>query len=233
MKVISSSRCVTKDYSSIETVVEISKDAMMNDDINESLRLTFSFERIQEQKNRNAQIKENEEDSCEHPNKRKRKRSSSVASGMYGTNLTYHIDLSKDHMKKERLIDIHVKAVGTHPSVQPAEPMDEPMMQEFDENGNLVEQEKQQEETESCTSDNDNSHDSPDQFMAYCDPEVLEHFLTWSGFNLDVQNALFFLMTFPYYEHEWDIFGFLLECVFGCDDESMEDVSTDEEVEQT
>jgi hypothetical protein len=52
--------------------------------------------------------------------------------------------------------------------------------------------------------------------------------LTWSGFELDVQNTIFLLVTFPYYENEWDVFGFLLECVFGSDDESMDTIADEE-----
>lgn len=53
--------------------------------------------------------------------------------------------------------------------------------------------------------------------------------MKWSGMNLNLQDSLFLLMTFPYYEHEWDIFGFLLECIFGGeDDESMETMNEEE-----
>jgi hypothetical protein len=38
--------------------------------------------------------------------------------------------------------------------------------------------------------------------------------------------VFFFLMTFPFYEHEWDIVGFLLKAVFDSDDSAD---GTDEE----
>lgn len=217
MRVISFSRNVTKDYSFIEAVVELTKDTKMKS-VHESLRLTFSFERGQvlltQRKSKSKK--------CSDGNHERMLNNDFE----YGTNLTYHIDLSRDYMQKERLIDIEVHARGKSPSIKTAEPMEEAMIEEYDENGKLVTNDQQDEEDQSPI-----DNDAPDQFAAFCDPDVLENFLKWSGLELDAQNAIFLLMTFPYYEHEWDLFGFLLECVFGCEEDESDDDIDDESME--
>jgi hypothetical protein len=62
-----------------------------------------------------------------------------------------------------------------------------------------------------------------DRFVAGVDPDLLQQFLKWinSG-DIDDINAFFFLMTFPYYEQEFDIVGYLLEATFGSDDDEDE-----------
>ena len=232
MQLISFSRTITKTYSSIETVVELKKDNKMKN-VNNSLRLTFSFERNQILIDQNNNmIKESEsviDDSNEEHDRNMNK-------PKYGTNITYSIDVSKDYMQKERLIDINVEATGTSPSIQPAEPFDdEPMVEEFDDKGNpiIINDKSEENNTDDIDAISSSDDNAPDQFAAYCDPDVLEKFLKWSGLKLDAQNVIFLLMTFPYYEHEWDIFGFLLDCVFGGDedqdDESMETVDYDDQ----
>ncbi len=196
---------MTKDYSFIEAVVELAKDTKMKS-VNESLRLTFSFERSQ------VLLTHPTSKKCNNGNHKRM-----LNEIQYGTNLTYHIDLSKDYMQKERLIDIEVHARDKSPSIKTAEPMEEAMIEEYDENGKLVTNDHQDVEDQSLIDD------SPDRFAAFCDPDVLDNFLRWSGLQLDAQNAIFLLMTFPYYEHEWDLFGFLLECVFGCEEDESED----------
>ena len=41
-----------------------------------------------------------------------------------------------------------------------------------------------------------------DKYAADADPENIEEFLAASGLDFLAENALFFLMTFPFYEHE-------------------------------
>ena len=57
------------------------------------------------------------------------------------------------------------------------------------------------------------------------DPDVLHHFLQWANLMpMGDATAFFLLMTFPYYEHEWDLIGHVLEEVFGSgSDEEDED----------
>jgi len=60
--------------------------------------------------------------------------------------------------------------------------------------------------------------DEPDSYLAYLNPDVLHEFLNLSGIQSDEMHegtAFFLLMTFPFYEQEWDLVGYLLEEVFG------------------
>ena len=59
-----------------------------------------------------------------------------------------------------------------------------------------------------------------DRFAAAMDPDLLHQFLDAIDFaEIDEATAFFLLMTFPFYEHEWDIVGFVLNSVFGSSDE--------------
>jgi len=74
------------------------------------------------------------------------------------------------------------------------------------------------------------THQERDHFMAYVDPEVLIDFMSWTGLidkdgaELEFydMNILLLLMTFPYYENEWDLVGFVIDCVNN-DDGEMEE----------
>ena len=71
-------------------------------------------------------------------------------------------------------------------------------------------------------SDSGEDSDEPDSYVAYLDPEILETFLELTGIKSDEMHeatAFFLLMTFPFYEQEWDLVGYLLEEIFGDDDE--------------
>jgi hypothetical protein len=55
-----------------------------------------------------------------------------------------------------------------------------------------------------------------DKFVVFLDPEVLENFLELARLRtLNEATAFFLLMTLPFYEHEWDIVGYVLDSVFG------------------
>jgi hypothetical protein len=75
--------------------------------------------------------------------------------------------------------------------------------------------------------------EAPDLFAAGIDPDVLERLLVATGLNADPSSlssssrpivddatALFFLMSFPFYEQEWDLVGFVLDAAFGSDADS-------------
>jgi len=65
-----------------------------------------------------------------------------------------------------------------------------------------------------------------DRFAAGMDPDVLRAFLEGSHLDraeLDDDVAFFLLMSFPFYESEWDLVGFALDAVFGYDDDSESD----------
>lgn len=61
--------------------------------------------------------------------------------------------------------------------------------------------------------------DEPDSYLAHLDPDVLHEFLELAGIHSNNEmhegTAFFLLMTFPFYEHEWDLVGYLLEEIFG------------------
>ncbi len=67
---------------------------------------------------------------------------------------------------------------------------------------------------------NEGEEDEPDSYLAHLDPELLHDFLALTKIqskNDDMHEgtAFFLLMTFPFYEHEWDLVGFVLEEIFG------------------
>eukprot|EP00535_Pseudo-nitzschia_heimii_P000359 CAMPEP_0197187982 /NCGR_PEP_ID=MMETSP1423-20130617/16979_1 /TAXON_ID=476441 /ORGANISM="Pseudo-nitzschia heimii, Strain UNC1101" /LENGTH=301 /DNA_ID=CAMNT_0042639705 /DNA_START=23 /DNA_END=928 /DNA_ORIENTATION=- len=74
-----------------------------------------------------------------------------------------------------------------------------------------------------------NYGDEQDSYSAYLDPETLHEFLelaaiSTEGDEMHEGTAFFLLMTFPFYEHEWDLVGYLLEEIFGDgEDEEEED----------
>lgn len=71
--------------------------------------------------------------------------------------------------------------------------------------GNNEDKEEAEEEEENC-----------DSYMAFMDPELLHSFLAVTKLGpMDEDAAFFLLMTFPFYEHEWDLVGFVLSEVFG------------------
>jgi len=80
-------------------------------------------------------------------------------------------------------------------------------------------------------SDNeDNAQHGRDQFMAYIDPDVLMDFMSWielMGEGEEVKcydaNIALLLMTFPFYEQEWDLVAFLMDCIYENDDCSEEE----------
>lgn len=78
------------------------------------------------------------------------------------------------------------------------------------------------------TMEKEEEESDQDKYVAFLDGEVLGTFLeSMSMQPLTDGTALFLLMTFPYYEHEWDLIGFVLDQAFGresddvCDDEDQ------------
>jgi hypothetical protein len=68
----------------------------------------------------------------------------------------------------------------------------------------------------------------PDKYMADIESGNMDRFLHKAQLQpiTDVVSCIL-LMTFPFYEHEWDILRFLLDAVFGPDGESVEDEDVD------
>lgn len=63
-----------------------------------------------------------------------------------------------------------------------------------------------------------------DEYLAYLDPDLLHEFLRMTGLEpMEEGTAFFLLMTFPFFEHEWDLVGYVLDEVFGSGEEEEED----------
>lgn len=59
-----------------------------------------------------------------------------------------------------------------------------------------------------------------DRYACYVDPESLELFQKAANLtNLSEATAFFTLMVFPFYQHEFDLVGFVLDSIFGNDDD--------------
>ena len=64
--------------------------------------------------------------------------------------------------------------------------------------------------------DPDDGPRTNDVFTAYLDPDVLRDLLESARLlPMSEASAFFLLMTFPFYEHEWDLVGYVLQEVFG------------------
>ena len=91
------------------------------------------------------------------------------------------------------------------------------------------------------TNNDDDDADQRDRYLAYVDPDVFVRFISGvrstieekknddddddddeeeeDGFDMDM---LWLLLTFPYYEHEWDLVVFLMDCL-GLDGDDVSD----------
>jgi len=170
-----------------------------------------------------------------------------------GTRIMYSIDYSADHGPKERLITIEVMASGEAPSAEQAIPLEddadgdeEDVWEDFDEDGESASKAEADDDVEKMDEDEASQKtggkeaqdgasqatgegaaltaDGKDRYAAYVDPEELYKFLSCTDLGLDEATAIYFLMTFPFFEHEWDLLGFLLDAVFG---DQGDDASSD------
>jgi len=80
--------------------------------------------------------------------------------------------------------------------------------------------------TSNKESQSDESKGGGDEFGVFINPENVVAFVDRMNMNLNEQSLFYLLLTFPFYEHEWDISGFLLSALFDED----EDVQEDEDV---
>lgn len=75
---------------------------------------------------------------------------------------------------------------------------------------------------EEANGESEDLSDGPlaDRFTAGIDPDALSQFLQWMKLeNTDEATWFFLLMTFPFYEMEFDLTGFILDAVFGSEDD--------------
>ncbi len=172
------------------------------------------------------------------------------------TIITYKIDYSVDFGKIERLVGVDIYASDEHPSLEAATPLlnDEIVEEEGDcdyTSGVAEEVEKIDNKSNDAGFDkvdmsdddddddesNDNNNSTPstennnlgngDRFGVYINPENVVAFLDRMNLNLNDRSVFYFLLTFPFYEHEWDIPGFILDALF--DDDDNEEEAEDEE----
>jgi len=146
------------------------------------------------------------------------------------TVLSYSIYVSHDYGPNEKLVDIKVFALGGRPSENEAVPIDilnESVDEEHENHGLLSKSDNLLSKAElDCVKVSTLSHnrvdksESPslaetDQYIAWVDPDLVTNFLRWTSFEINEVSMLYFLMTFPFYEEQWDLVGYLFDCVFG------------------
>ena len=73
-----------------------------------------------------------------------------------------------------------------------------------------------------------------DRFGVFVDPQCIVGFLDRVNMNMNEQSVVYFLLTFPFYEHEWDMSGFVLSSMFDGDDDDddMDDEDEDGSTEE-
>jgi hypothetical protein len=216
LQVNSCHRLVTQEgYSSIEAVVQLKKDDKMAKEVEQHLQLTFKYER--------------------RPMRPEDVVHESIPTS--GTHINYTIEFSKDFGERHRLLVAECWAPGEAPSMEPAVPVDGwEDMDEEDEDGMeaTVEEEEGNEKPMDATkeADSENEKDERDRFAAYMDPDVITQLLDWSGIEMDEGPLFFLLMTFPFWEQEWDLVGFVLDVIFGGEEDDDEIVEFDDEGEE-
>lgn len=124
------------------------------------------------------------------------------------TMVDYSIAWSLDSGPKLPLLWIQVLAEGNGPSVQKAINVDS------DSDGEPRNNKRPR-------ISKDESDKQPDQYHAGMDADNLQSFLTAAKLQpVDDVTAAFLLLTFPFFEHEWDLVGFVLDAVFGQEDDT-------------
>ena len=218
-QVVDHHRVATKTgYSSIQATVRLPADSTMRPTVQTHVQLSFRYERTADGDN---------------------------------TTVWYSIDLSKDHGPSERMLWVHVWALGNTPAPGRARNVESNNDDEEDDlwsdmeedetstaqimnnaNGDVRKNGCTATPTTTATNTQDDDDDGGgedteepcDRFVAGIDPDLLTQFLQWTRLGpLDDLTAFFLLMTFPFYEHEWDIVGLLLDAVFGMDGEDDDD----------
>ena len=167
------------------------------------------------------------------------------------TIITYKIDYSVDFGKMERLLGVDIYALNEHPSLEQAISLqDEDVVESLDEesnntknsvDGNVHRNDKitstgeddvfEEVEMSDNGDDNDDSQSKGnnssggggDRFGVYINPENVVAFLDRTNFNLNDRSVFYFLLTFPFYEFEWEIPGFVFDALFDDEDDDDDD----------
>ena len=222
MQVTSCHRVVTREgLSIVEASVQLEKDDKMKS-VDHHIQLTFRYER------RPMRPEDVVHESIPEE----------------GTHVVYTIEISKDFGERRRLLVVECWAPGEAPSMLPAQPIDGWEDMDDEEEGDqeamdAVKEGDDNEETKDVAiegdadaSDAQSMDNLVDRFAAYMDPDAVQLLRTWSGLKIDDVPLFFMLMTFPFWEQEWDLVGFVLDGVFGSDDEddAVDFVAEGEEV---
>ena len=173
------------------------------------------------------------------------------------TIITYKVEYSVDWGRQEKLFGVDIYAAGDFPSVEEAIPMMDGDDDSFsgadsdeekstnnvngDENDNenkatnLIGDTSEFEEIEMSSNEEKSGEraaygnaEAADRFGVFVDPQNILAFLERLNVNFNEQSVFHFLLMFPFYEHEWDISGFLLASLFD-DDENDCDEEVDSE----
>jgi hypothetical protein len=171
--------------------------------------------------------------------------------GHHPCDVSYSIDLGNDHEERQRLLDVTVRAASNVPSSEPAVCIQDKLDEEWEDTDEDEEIEKDDQQTvESPSSiqlkkkqrthsdadntknieadeveENDSADSTRDEYIAFLDPDVMLSFLESAGLHpMDDGTAFFLLMTFPFFEHEWDIVGFVLDQIFGGETDDEEEL---------
>lgn len=159
--------------------------------------------------------------------------------GSYPCQVSYCIELAYGHGQRQRLLEVTIWAASNVPSTLPAVCIQDEVDDGWediddDEEVNAVESQELGQATKRQPTRGDDlaensdeaevDEEDRDQYVAFLDPDVLQSFCESAGFqSIDDGTAFFLLMTFPFFEHEWDIVGFVLEQMFGGESDNEEE----------
>ena len=165
------------------------------------------------------------------------------------TSVWYSIDVARDDGPREKVLWVKVFAAGSVPSTLPAKNMDEDeddwedIDEDEDDDHESAEQteskvkkakiqrdkpeDEKMEEDDMENGGDDKEAPTEDRFTAGIDPDSLERFLRWTQLvKMQDATAFFLLMSFPFYEMEFDLTGYILDAVFGPDDDEEDEAES-------
>ena len=239
MRVTSYDRLATRDgRSSISAVVVIENSE--NSSPENNLELTFSYDRhhikyISGQEfgledDNHLSTNSNSRVSTKELRSSKKKRKLSALENDFsqmvtpvGTHVVYRVDLKRGHEKNEQFLKVEVKASSRDPSIDEHVGI---IGEDFEQ---LIDDRGEDMGGNSTTEESSNFafiDDGKDRFQAVLDPEILVKFLELSKLEFnDVTDAVRFLLALPYYEHEWDIAGYVHDILLNCCDDEEDDLA--------
>jgi len=142
--------------------------------------------------------------------------------GRVGTYVSYKIMMSKDYGKNHPLLRVDVWSPSETPSTELAVPIDcgsNTSISSENETG-WVDGVKSISPPDQIGRFED---DGKDRFLVHVDSENLDSFLRMANLDFHEEFLIYFLLAFPFYEHEWDIIGFVLDMVL--DEDSEEELT--------